>query len=78
MVWFGIRERREREREREKKRRKGGNRALIIERQELVETGGGHMGGGVQYSPPQLTLSYTTEPTQDLPNPLPHARPPTP
>ena len=41
-------------------RREGrGNRALIIERQELVETGGGHMGGGTQYSPPQLTLSYS-------------------
>lgn len=33
--------------------REGGTEGLMIERQELVETGGGHMGGG-----PHLTLHH--------------------
>lgn len=42
-----------------RKRERGGSRALIIERQELVETGRGHMGGGTHYFTTAHTLLYT-------------------
>ncbi len=34
---------------------RGGTEGLIIERQELVETGGRHMGGGSHVQTPQLS-----------------------
>lgn len=45
-----------RERERERVLGGRGTEGLMIERQELVETGGGHMGGGPHFHTPQAQL----------------------
>jgi hypothetical protein len=45
------------ERERERVLGGRGTEGLMIERQELVETGGGHMGGGPHFHTPQLIVA---------------------